>query len=59
MCVPADTPTLMSVEVPNGSLEVKEIPLEDARSLLFIEVGGCRAVVVAHVCLTVAKSYEV
>ena len=48
-CVPVDTPTLKSIEVQNGGLSVKDSTLEVARSLLFIEVGECRAVV-RHTC---------
>ena len=45
-CVPADTPTLKSVEVQNEGFQSEEdSTLEAARSLLFIEVGECRAVV--------------
>ena len=56
-CVPADTPTLNLVEVQNEGFESeRDSTLEVARSLLFIEVGECRAVVMAHVCLTVTKS---
>ena len=45
-CVPANTPTLKSVEVQNGGFQSEEdSTLEATRSLLFIEVGKCRAVV--------------
>jgi len=59
-CVPADTPTLKSVEVQNEGFESeRDSTLEAARSLLFIKVGECRAVVMAHVCPTVTKSWKV
>jgi hypothetical protein len=56
-CVLADTLTLKSVEIQNGGFESdKDSTPEDARSLLFIEVGECRADVMAHVCPAVTKS---
>jgi len=56
-CVHADTLTLKSVEVQNGGFESeRDSTLEVARSLLFIEVDECRAVVMAHVCLAITKS---
>jgi len=59
-CVLADTPTLKSVEVQNEGFESeRDSTLEAARSLLFIEVGECRGVVKAHVCLAVTKSGKV
>jgi hypothetical protein len=49
-CVPAYTSTLKSVEFGMGGFEsVRDSTLEAARSLLFIEVGECRAVV-RHMC---------
>jgi hypothetical protein len=52
-CVYADTPTLNSIEVQNMGFESEiDSTLETARSLLFIEVGECRAVAMAH-CLLV------
>jgi len=54
-CVPTDTLTLKLVEVQNGGFESeRDSTLEATRSLLFIEVGECRAVM-AHVCLAVTK----
>ena len=51
---------LKSVEVQNGGFKSeRDSILEAARSLLFIEVGGSRAVVMAHVCPTVTKLGEV
>jgi len=59
-CVPANTLMLKSIEVQNGGLRVKrDSTLEAARSLLFIEVSECRAVVMAHVGPAVTKSGEV
>ena len=49
-CVPVDTSTLKLVEVQNGGFKSEiDSTLEAARSLLFIEVGECRAVV-RHTC---------
>ena len=57
VCVPADTLTLKSVEVQNGGFESeRDSTLEAARSLLFVEVGECRVVVMTHVCPVVTKS---
>jgi hypothetical protein len=51
------TPTLKSVVVQNGGFQSeRDFTLEATRSLLFIEVGQYRAVVMAHVCSTVTKS---
>jgi len=51
-CVPADTKTLKSVEVHNERFEnERDSSLEAARSLLFIEAGECRAVVMTHMGL--------
>ena len=49
-CVPADTLTLKSVDVQNGGFQsAEDSTFEAARSLLFIEVGKCRAVI-RHTC---------
>lgn len=60
-CVPAGTPTLKSVELreSKGLEEEIDSTLETTVSPLFIEVGGCRAVVMAHLALAVTKSWEV
>ena len=59
-CVPADTPTLKPDTVSEWGWECERAStMEAARSLLFIEVGECRAVVMAHVCPAVTKSGEV
>ena len=59
VCIPVDIPTLKSVEVQNGGFRSeKDATLEAARSLLFLELGECIAVVMAHVCLAVTKSRE-
>ena len=51
---------LKLVNVQNGGFESeRDSTLEAAKSLLFIEVGECRAVVIAHIYLTVTKSGEV
>jgi len=56
----ADTLTHKSVEVQNaGFVSERDSTLEAARSLLFIEVGECRAVVKVHVGPEVTKSGEV
>ena len=50
-CVPVDTSTLKLVEVQNRRFESeRDSPLKAVRSLLFIEVGECRAVV-RHMCV--------
>ena len=59
-CVPANALTLKSVEVQNEGFESeRDSTLEAAMSLLFIEVGECRAVVMAHVGSAVTKLGEV
>jgi hypothetical protein len=60
-CVPAGTPTLKSVEIQRVRVleEERVLPWGTALSPLFIEVEGCRAVVVAHLALAVTKSWEV
>jgi len=56
----AVTLTHKSVEVQNGGfVSERDSALEAARSLLFTEVGECRAVVMAHVGPEVTKSGEV
>jgi len=58
--VPAGTLTLKSVEIREcGFKERIDSTLGTVTSPLYIEVGGCRAVVMAHVCLAVTKSWEV
>jgi len=42
-----------------GFRSERDSTLGAARSPLYIEVGECRAVVIAHVCPTVTKSWEV
>jgi len=55
-CVSAYTPTLKSLEVKNGGFESeRNSTLDVVRTLLFIEVGECRAIVMTHVCLAVVK----
>jgi len=52
--------TNKSVEVHNGGfVSERDSTLEAARSLLFMEVGECRVVVMAHVGPEVTKSGEV
>jgi len=57
-CVPAGTSMLKSVEVQNGGFESeRDSTLEVARSLLFIEVGECRAIV-RHTCVRRLRNQE-
>jgi len=42
-----------------GFRSKRDSTLEAVRSLLYIEVGECGVVVMAHVCLMVTKSWEV
>jgi len=59
-CVPADTPTLKSVEIREWGLRGEEdSTLGTSTSPLYIEVEGCRVVVMAHQALAVTKSWEV
>jgi hypothetical protein len=54
------TLTLKSVEIREcGFRERIDSTFGTVMSPLYIEVGGCRAVVMAHVCLVVTKSWEV
>jgi len=59
-CVPAGTPTLKSVEIKErGFIGRVDSTLGIVKSPLYIEVDGCRAVVMAHLCPVVTKSWEV
>jgi len=59
-CVLADTPKLKSVEIrERGFREKIDSTLGIAKSPLYIEEGGCRAVVMTHTRLMVMKSWEV
>ena len=48
--VPTGTLTLKLVEVRNEGLEVRDSIWKATRSLIYIEVGECKDVVMAHMC---------